>query len=111
MRSRSARLFAYGTLANAAARTRLLGRETRAVHARLAGFERGRARYIYIAPNSGATVVGVVIDGLGAPDFSILDEYEEVPRLYTRQSVVVTTDGGWRLRCWVYIPTGWEREA
>jgi hypothetical protein len=46
-----------------------------------------------------------VLSGLGERDFSVLDRYEEVPRLYTRVKIEVADGGGAKLRCWVYLPT------
>jgi hypothetical protein len=32
-----------------------------------------------------------------------------VPKLYTRELIEVKEDGARTVRCWIYLPTGWER--
>jgi gamma-glutamylcyclotransferase (GGCT)/AIG2-like uncharacterized protein YtfP len=98
-------LFVYGSLLDAAHRVALLGHEVAAAPARIAGYERGRSRYFYIARRAGVETAGLVLSGLGEHDFAVLDRYEEVPRLYTREKVEVTGADGAALRCWVYLPT------
>jgi gamma-glutamylcyclotransferase (GGCT)/AIG2-like uncharacterized protein YtfP len=99
-------LFVYGSLLDAAHRATLLGREIAAVPARLAGYERRRGRYFYIVARAGAEIVGLVLSGLGERDFALLDRYEEVPRLYTRERIeVADAGGGGTLQCWIYLPT------
>jgi gamma-glutamylcyclotransferase (GGCT)/AIG2-like uncharacterized protein YtfP len=98
-------LFVYGSLLDAAHRAALLGREVAAAPARMAGYERRRGRYFYIVERVGGETVGLVLSGLGERDFAVLDRYEEVPRLYTRVKIEVTSAGGAALRCWVYLPT------
>jgi gamma-glutamylcyclotransferase (GGCT)/AIG2-like uncharacterized protein YtfP len=98
-------LFVYGSLLDAAHRTALLGREVAGAPARLAGYERRRGRYFYIVARAGGEVAGMVLNGLGERDFTVLDRYEEVPRLYTRVKIDVAAAGGVALRCWVYLPT------
>ena len=44
---------------------------------------------------------------LDSGDYAVLDLYEEVPTLYTREQVEVMGQGGARIRCWVYLPTDW----
>jgi gamma-glutamylcyclotransferase (GGCT)/AIG2-like uncharacterized protein YtfP len=97
-------LFVYGTLLDAAHRTSLLGREVAASPARLGGYERLRGRYLYIVRRAGAETPGLVLSGLGERDFAVLDRYEHVPRLYTREKIEVADAGGAALRCWVYLP-------
>lgn len=103
-------LFVYGTLINPAERVRLLGRPVDAAPARLSGYERGRKRYFFIAAKAGAVTDGAILDGLTSRDFEILDRYEEVPRLYTRDRIEVVAADGRAVNCWVYLPTGWVFE-
>jgi gamma-glutamylcyclotransferase (GGCT)/AIG2-like uncharacterized protein YtfP len=98
-------LFVYGSLLDAAHRATLLGREVAAAPARFEGYERRRGRYFYIVELAGVATPGLVLSGLGERDFAVLDRYEEVPRLYTRVKVEVTSAAGAALRCWVYLPT------
>jgi gamma-glutamylcyclotransferase (GGCT)/AIG2-like uncharacterized protein YtfP len=98
-------LFVYGSLLDAAHRAKLLGREVAAAPARFEGYERRRGRYFYIVELAGFATPGLVLSGLGERDFAVLDRYEEVPRLYTRVKVEVTSAAGAALRCWVYLPT------
>ncbi len=46
-----------------------------------------------------------MLTGLSAGDFAVLDEYEEVPVLYTRELAEVTDENGVIVRCFVYLPT------
>ncbi len=103
------RLFVYGTLVDKAFRERMFGRPVQAIAARLAGFERGRTRHFYIVPREGGVTEGLILVGLSAEDFAMLDEYEEVPTLYTRERVEVTDGEGQAIRCCVYLPTGWAQ--
>ena len=103
------RLFVYGALLDAKLRARLLGRELRSEPARLPGYERGRKRYFFVTPRPGVSVPGEILSELLPDDFAILDRYEAVPRLYTRERAQVQNATGQRVRCWIYLPTGWER--
>jgi gamma-glutamylcyclotransferase (GGCT)/AIG2-like uncharacterized protein YtfP len=107
--ARDDRLFVYGTLVDPAERARLLGRAIDADDARLAGWARGRRRHYFIARAADGFVEGKILRGLDSRDFAILDEYEEVPRLYTRSRVTIRDHEGRAVECWVYLPTGWER--
>lgn len=98
-------LFVYGSLLDAAHRAELLGRQVAAIPARLAGYERGRHRYYYLKARAGAETDGLVLSGLRPRDFAILDKYEEVPRLYTREQIAVVGADGAAIRCWAYLPT------
>jgi hypothetical protein len=69
-------LFAYGSLVDAATREEILGRRVEVIEARLAGYERRRSRYYYIARKAGAVTDGVILMGLSADDLRIIDEYE-----------------------------------
>lgn len=109
-RETEATLFVYGALCEPVLARELLGREVARQPATLAGFERGRRRHFFIRPRAGATTRGFVLRGLSARDLAILDQYEDVPRLYTRERAEVTVARGVHLLCWVYQPTGWERE-
>lgn len=103
-------LFVYGTLVYPATRERLLGRPVEGVAARLPGYRTGRRRHAYIVAKPGAQTRGMILHGLSERDFEILDEYEEVPRLYTRAPVEVMDVQGRAIRCWVYKPTAWATE-
>jgi gamma-glutamylcyclotransferase (GGCT)/AIG2-like uncharacterized protein YtfP len=103
-------LFVYGTLVYPATRERVLHHPVEAVAARLPGYRTGRRRYPYIAPKRGAETRGFILRGLSEHDFELLDEYEEVPRLYTRGQVEVIDSEGAAIRCWVYKPTAWASE-
>jgi gamma-glutamylcyclotransferase (GGCT)/AIG2-like uncharacterized protein YtfP len=98
-------LFVYGSLLDAAHRATVLGRQVIAAPARLEGYERRRGRYFYIVELAGGETPGLLLNGLGARDFAVLDRYEEVPRLYTRIEIDVAGADGAALRCWVYMPT------
>jgi gamma-glutamylcyclotransferase (GGCT)/AIG2-like uncharacterized protein YtfP len=100
-------LFVYGALMNPAERLRLLGRPVNASPARLAGYARGRKRYYFVAKQVGASTDGAILDGLSAHDLAILDQYEEVPTLYTRERIEVFTADNRRIECWIYMPTDW----
>lgn len=102
------RLFVYGALLDAKLRGRLLGRELRTEPARLPGYKKGRKQYFFVAPRAGASVPGEILSELLPHDFAVLDRYEAVPRLYTRQRAKVRTATGERVSCWIYLPTGWE---
>lgn len=109
--SSTASLFVYGTLIEPDERARLLRREIAAVPALLHGFERGRSRHFYVIRKTDAKVEGAILRGLEPQDFAILDKYEDVPRLYTRETIEVTDNRPRALRCWIYLPTGWERSG
>ena len=97
-------LFVYGSLLEETKRLEILGHRVEVQDARLDGFERGRARYFYIARAEGAVTLGMVMLGLTEEDWRRLDAYEDVPALYTREEIAVVTSEG-PLRCWVYLPT------
>jgi gamma-glutamylcyclotransferase (GGCT)/AIG2-like uncharacterized protein YtfP len=97
-------LFVYGSLLEEAKREEILGHRVEVIEARLPGFQRRRGKYYYIARAEGAETVGMILCGLTAEDWSRLDEYEEVPLLYSREEIEVVTSDGPR-RCWVYLPT------
>lgn len=99
------RVFVYGSLLDGARQRRVLGREVRMLPARLPGYQRGRARYFYIVARPGAETAGAILLGLDARDLAALDRYEELPDLYTRKAVTVTTAGAGRITCWCYLPT------
>ena len=103
-------LFIYGALMNPAERLRLLGRPVNASPARLAGYVRGKKRYYFVAKQAGAVTDGAILDGLSAEDLAILDQYEEVPTLYTRERIEVLTADGRKIECWIYLPTSWAQD-
>ena len=100
-------LFVYGTLTNPAERMRLLGRAIIASPAQLAGYARGQKRYYFVAKQSGAITKGAILEGLTTRDLKILDNYEEVPTLYTRDRIEVVAADGAHIECWIYLPTDW----
>jgi gamma-glutamylcyclotransferase (GGCT)/AIG2-like uncharacterized protein YtfP len=100
-------LFVYGSLLNPDERARLLSRPVAAVPARLMGYERGRKRYFYVIRRETAEVMGAILSGLGDSELALLDEYEEVPQLYTRERVDVIDASGAAFECWIYLPTSW----
>ncbi len=102
---RDSRLFVYGALLDRKRRAQLLGREVELRKAVLGGYARMRARHFYIVRRAGALTRGAILSGLGARDFRILDEYEDVPRLYTRERIEVRDDRGDTVECWIYLPT------
>ena len=104
------KLFVYGALLDSGERRRLLGRRVQSEPAHLPGFFRGRKRYFFVARKDVEQVDGAILTDLNDQDLAILDNYEEVPRLYTRESIQATGRSGAKVRCWVYLPTGWEQE-
>jgi len=98
------RLFVYGSLLDEAKRREILGRAVEVSEAQLAGFERRRAKYFYLVAADGASTSGLLMLNLTHSDWRQLDAYEEVPELYTREEVEVSTSNG-PVRCWVYLPT------
>ncbi len=103
-------LFVYGTLMNPAERAILLGRPIDASPGRIAGYARGRKRHYFIAKQAGAITDGAILEGLSARELAILDEYEEVPALYTRERIEVLGADGTKVECWIYLPTSWARD-
>jgi gamma-glutamylcyclotransferase (GGCT)/AIG2-like uncharacterized protein YtfP len=95
---------------NSAKRVMLLGRHINASPARLHGYARGEKRFPFVAKQADAVTDGAVLEDLTAHDLAILDEYEEVPKLYTRERVKVVTVDGRKVECWIYIPTDWANE-
>jgi len=100
-------LFVYGTLMNPAERLRMLGRPIDASPARLPGYARGRKRYYFVATQADAVTDGAILEGLSASDFAILDDYENVPTLYTRERIEVIAADARKIECWIYLPTKW----
>lgn len=99
-----ARLFVFGSLLDPTLRAQLLGRAVATLPAILRDYERRRAQYFYVARRSGNAVSGLVLLELTPRDFAVLDQYEEAPRLYTRELVGVDREGQ-SLGCWIYLPT------
>lgn len=98
-------LFVYGSLIDQKRRDAIIGRPVANSPATLPDYEPGRARYFFIRPQPGGATSGLILLKLTASDFEVLDRYEEVPRLYTREKISVDVPDGQQLRCWVYIPT------
>jgi gamma-glutamylcyclotransferase (GGCT)/AIG2-like uncharacterized protein YtfP len=103
------RLFVYGSLMDPAERQRLLMRPIEAIPARLTGYVRGRTRHHFVAKQADAVTEGAILEGLSARDLAILDRYEEVPTLYTRERIEVIATDARKIECWIYLPTGWAR--
>jgi gamma-glutamylcyclotransferase (GGCT)/AIG2-like uncharacterized protein YtfP len=103
-------LFVYGSLMDPAERQRLLGRPIEAIPARLPGYVRGRRRYYFVAKQANAVTEGAILEGLSARDLAILDVYEEVPKLYTRERIEVVATDARKIECWIYLPTGWAAD-
>jgi gamma-glutamylcyclotransferase (GGCT)/AIG2-like uncharacterized protein YtfP len=102
-------LFVYGTLMNPAERLRLLGRPIDASPAHLPGYTRGCKRYYFVAKLEDAVTDGAILEGLSARDFEILDGYEDVPTLYTRERIEVIAADARKIECWIYLPTVWAK--
>jgi gamma-glutamylcyclotransferase (GGCT)/AIG2-like uncharacterized protein YtfP len=103
-------LFVYGSLMNPAERLRLLGRPIEASPAHLPNYARGRKRYYFVAKQADAITDGAILEGLTAHDLAILDEYEEVPTLYTRERIEVLTADSRKIECWIYLPRSWAND-
>ena len=103
-------LFVYGSLIDPAERQRLLGRPIEAIPARLPGYIRGHRRYYFVAKQPDAVTDGAILEGLSARDLAILDQYEEIPTLYTRERIEVVTTDARKIECWIYLPTGWATD-
>ncbi len=102
-------LFVYGALTDDAERRRLLGRSVESRPAWLPGYARGRSRHYFVLKNDGAETAGQILLGLTPHDLAILDDYEDVPRLYTRERVDVRDASNARVSCWIYLPTDWAK--
>ena len=104
-------LFVYGSLIDPAERQRLLGRPIEAIPARLFGYIRGNKRYYFVAKKADSVTEGAILEGLSARDLAILDDYEEVPKLYTRERIEVVATDGRTIECWIYLPTSWAADS
>ncbi|WP_424668236.1 gamma-glutamylcyclotransferase family protein [Candidatus Binatus sp.] len=51
-----------------------------------------------------------MLEGLTARDFTILDAYEDVPTLYTRERIEVVAADARKISCWIYLPTKWPSD-
>ena len=102
-------LFVYGSLINPAERIRLLGRPINASPARLVGYARGRKRHYFVVKNADAVTDGAILEGLSTRDLEILDAYEEVPTLYTRERIGVLATDESKIECWIYLPRSWPK--
>jgi gamma-glutamylcyclotransferase (GGCT)/AIG2-like uncharacterized protein YtfP len=98
-------LFVYGSLLWPDRRIAVIGREVPSSPARLAGWRVRSGRYLYIVEDPHAAAMGLILAGLDDADFDVIDRYEEVPRLYTREQIDVTSENGAVVRAWVYMPT------
>jgi hypothetical protein len=102
-------LFVYGALMDPAERMRLLGHPTDASPAHLQGYTRGKKRYYFVAKQADAMTDGAILEGLSTRDLAILDAYEEVPTLYTRERIEVLSADRRKINCWIYLPTNWAK--
>jgi hypothetical protein len=100
-------LFVYGALMDPAERMRLLGHPSDASPARLPNYTRGKKRYYFVAKQRDAVTDGAILEGLSARDLVILDDYEVVPTLYTRERIEVIAADDRKIECWIYLPTDW----
>jgi tRNA nucleotidyltransferase/poly(A) polymerase len=98
-------LFVYGTLLDAGHREQILGRRVGTMTATIRDYERGRRRYFYLRRRPGIDTPGLLLLDLTGRDFTLIDIYEAVPRLYTREQVEVVDPNRMPLRCWIYLPT------
>jgi gamma-glutamylcyclotransferase (GGCT)/AIG2-like uncharacterized protein YtfP len=98
-------LFVYGSLLDAVHREQILGRRVTTMAATIRDYERGRRRYFYLRKRPGIETPGLLLLDLTARDFTLLDIYEVVPRLYTREQVEVVERNSVPLRCWIYLST------
>ena len=110
MKNDDQRLFVYGSLLNSAKRVLLLGRSITASPARLPNYARIRKRFYFVAKQADAVTGGAILEGLTARDLTILDDYEEVPTLYTRDRIEVLTGDARKIECWIYLPTNWSKD-
>jgi gamma-glutamylcyclotransferase (GGCT)/AIG2-like uncharacterized protein YtfP len=101
-------LFVYGSLIDPIHRAEILGHAAEGIPATLHDYTRGRSRYWYVRRSAGAQTDGLVLTDLDVNDLATLDEYEDVPTLYTREQVEVARAGS-LIRCWVYLPTAWAK--
>jgi len=104
-------LFVYGTLMDGARVQAVVGRRLASRPAVLDGYERVEpaGSYPYVVPRDGATVAGVLLDGVDDTALARLDAYEDEGGLYVRREVVAVADGK-RVPCQVYVGNG-IREA
>ena len=101
----AASLFVYGSLLDEAHRDEIIGRRVETLAATLHDYERARGKHYFICPRTGSSTDGLLLLDLNERDFATLDEYEEIPTLYTREKIIVAIDGSASVRCWVYLPT------
>jgi hypothetical protein len=99
-------LFVHGARLDGELRARLIGRAPAWIPATLHGYIRRRGRYYHIVAEAGGEVAGLVLTCIAAPELALLDIYEEVPKLYTRELVTVRTGAGMPLAAWCYLPAG-----
>lgn len=98
-------LFVYGNLLDPRMRQRLLGRLPEAVAATLEGYQRRRRRYYFVVEHATGRTSGLILKHLNERELALLDDYEDVPRLYRRKIVSVIDEAGSQARCWIYLPT------
>lgn len=97
-------LFVYGSLLDPYRRQEIIGRRVDTAPATIHDYQLGCARYFFIRERPGIETPGLLLLNLTREDFQVLDGYEEIPRLYTREKVEVFDEGGQNVRCWAYLP-------
>lgn len=105
------RLFVYGELCKSPVLMATLGRIPPAAPALLRGFRKarnGETGYYCAVPQSGGTIVGLVLDELGGDDLDLLDRFENVAGgEYQRVEVEVESLGAdGPERAFVYVKPG-----
>ncbi len=98
-------LFVYGSLLDPIRRHEIIGHPVQTTPATIEDYELGRGRDFFLRRWPGTRTTGLLLLNLSADDFKRLDRYEELPRLYTRERVIVSDRQGNKLRCWTYLPT------
>jgi hypothetical protein len=104
-RGEATSLFVYGSLLDPILREQIIGRRVTTLPATLQDYEVGRARYFFIRKHLGMSTPGLLLLDLTPADFQLLDRYEDLPRLYTREEVEVLVEPSNSISCWVYLPT------
>jgi gamma-glutamylcyclotransferase (GGCT)/AIG2-like uncharacterized protein YtfP len=97
-------LFVYGTLTDPAVCEAVTGHRFPTRPARLRGYARlaPAGSYPYVVPRRGASVEGLLLDGVDAASLRALDAYEVEGRLYRRTAATAEADGT-RVACEVYV--------
>ncbi|MEW6280932.1 MAG: gamma-glutamylcyclotransferase family protein [Candidatus Eremiobacterota bacterium] len=96
--------FAYGPMTREDACREILGRTLQGEPARLSGYRVEKDRgYSFLVEADGAVVDGLLFRTLQAPDYWVLDQYQNVEQgLYRRETVEVEANGG-REEAYTYL--------